>query len=153
MIIGYTGTRYGMTDPQAHSLEKLLAAHACTVQLAIAYATGCTDRQKGIHGGCCGGDEQFHRICKKLGWEIDVLPGPEVVEAPYFQDADYIYPPEKHMRRNKSIVTSASWMYGAPYEMEEQERGGTWRTIYMARKAKKPLTIVYPDGTFRSENM
>jgi hypothetical protein len=42
-------------------------------------------------------------------------------------------------------------MLAAPYVPTEQTHGGTWRTIGLARKAKKPLVIVLPDGSIREE--
>jgi len=44
-----------------------------------------------------------------------------------------------------------SLMLAAPRDMTEQEHGGTWKTIGMARKAKKPLVIVFPDGSTQGE--
>jgi hypothetical protein len=35
--------------------------------------------------------------------------------------------------------------------MEEQDRGGTWRTIQMARKAGRELVVVWPDGSIKEE--
>ncbi len=55
------------------------------------------------------------------------------------------------MRRNADIVRESNIMIAAPFEETEQERGGTWRTIGMARKAKKPLAIVWRDGRVEKE--
>jgi hypothetical protein len=38
-----------------------------------------------------------------------------------------------------------------PFERTEQQRSGTWATVRMARKAGKPLVIVYPQGDERRE--
>lgn len=50
------------------------------------------------------------------------------------------------MRRNKNIVMASTVMIAAPFELTQQEHGGTWRTIDMTRTAKRPLAIVSPDG-------
>jgi len=55
------------------------------------------------------------------------------------------------MKRNKAIVAEAHVMLAAPRDMTEQQYGGTWKTIGMTRKAKKPLVIVFPDGTTQGE--
>ena len=144
-----------MTAPQRATLENLLEHHASLVtetQQSIEYAPGVMDPHVGRHGGCVGGDEQFHHLCKKFGWRVEVLPGPTIEGKICYADADYIYPPAPHMQRNKSLVAFAHWMYAAPYEREPQEHGGTWKTIGFARKAKRPLTIVYHDGNFTTEN-
>ena len=56
-----------------------------------------------------------------------------------------------HMRRNKNIVIAATVMIAAPFELTQQEHGGTWRTIDMARKAKRPLAIISRDGAMAKE--
>jgi hypothetical protein len=55
------------------------------------------------------------------------------------------------MRRNKNIVMASTVMIAAPFETAEQTHGGTWRTIEMARKAKRPLAIVWRDGAVTEE--
>ncbi|HEX2687120.1 MAG TPA: hypothetical protein VHN14_10905 [Kofleriaceae bacterium] len=55
------------------------------------------------------------------------------------------------MRRNKNIVVTATVMIAAPFELTQQAHGGTWRTIEMVRKAKRPLAIVSPDGAVAKE--
>jgi hypothetical protein len=50
------------------------------------------------------------------------------------------------MRRNKNIVRVSTVMVAAPLELIEQAHGGTWRTVEMARKAKRPLAIAWHDG-------
>lgn len=56
------------------------------------------------------------------------------------------------MRRNKNIVVTATVMIAAPFELAQQAHGGTWRTIEMVRKAKRPLAIVSPDGAVTKEH-
>lgn len=55
------------------------------------------------------------------------------------------------MRRNKNIVMASTVMIAAPFELTQQEHGGTWRTIEMARTAKRPLAIVSPEGAMETE--
>ena len=55
------------------------------------------------------------------------------------------------MRRNKNIVTTSTLMIAAPFEPVEQKHGGTWRTIEMTRKAKRPLALVWRDGVVTKE--
>jgi hypothetical protein len=46
---------------------------------------------------------------------------------------------------------SSTVMIAAPLESVEQAYGGTWRTIEMTRKAKRPLAIVWRDGAVTRE--
>ena len=66
-------------------------------------------------------------------------------------DHDELREPLTHMKRNKAIVTEAQLMMAVPRDMTEQEYGGTWKTVGMARKQKKALVIVFPDGTTQGE--
>jgi len=141
-----------MTKDQLATLVRLLAGHMDNYRLERLLFENKSLRMRGRHGLCIGADLQFHGIVRTLGWYVIGHPPIDVVHMAQCE-CDELLAPEKHMRRNKAIVMASDWMYGAPYEMQEQERGGTWATIRMARKAKKPLTIVYPDGSFRSENM
>lgn len=127
--IGFTGTRFGMTDIQR---MRVIVAH---------------------HGDCVGADAQFHDI-------VRVLPGSYiVVHPPVAQDdramcvGDETRPALPFMQRNRKIVDAADVMIATPREMTEQEYGGTWRTIDLARRRKKSLIIVWPDGTTTEERM
>jgi hypothetical protein len=55
------------------------------------------------------------------------------------------------MKRNKAIVAEAHRVMAVPKDMTAQPYGGTWKTIEMARKAKKPLVIVFPDGSVEGD--
>lgn len=59
--------------------------------------------------------------------------------------------PLAFMDRNQAIVDESEFMIAAPLEFTEQKRGGTWATVRMTRKAGKPLTIVWRDGTVMRE--
>ena len=56
-----------------------------------------------------------------------------------------------HMRRNRNLVMSSMVMIAAPFEPVEQAQGGTWRTVEMTRKAKRPLAIVWRNGSVTKE--
>lgn len=131
---GFTGTRFGISDRQINTIESLLV-----VQPFEAH-----------HGDCVGADAQLHALSRLLG--------ARVVVHPPINDAhralcvgDEARAPLPYMRRNKNIVDACDELIAAPLESAEQERGGTWRTVQLARKAKKRLTIVWPDGTISIE--
>jgi hypothetical protein len=133
--IGFTGTRYGMTALQHAEMRRQI--------VGIYRDAGQTFH----HGDCVGADEQFHRIVRQEigGWIVGHLPIDQEHRA--FCDFDETRAPLKHMQRNAAIVKSSAIVFAAPYEMTEQDRGGTWRTVQMARKAKRELVIVFPDGS------
>lgn len=149
MNIGFTGTRHGMT-PQQHvavyaTMRELL--HSVRLREAINLES---IRVFAHHGDCVGADAQFHGCARRLSLHIvGHLPVDETHRA--FCSFDETREPLTHMRRNKQIVTAADIMIAAPFEAEEQQRGGTWKTIGMTRKAKKPLALVLPDGTVNLE--
>lgn len=129
--LGFTGTRFGMTPPQ------LAAIRAVIVELGPVI---------GHHGDCVGADAEFHAILRELGHRVVGHPPVDDAHRAWCTFDEQV-DPLTHMKRNRAIVTIADMMIGAPYDMTEQERGGTWQTIKMTRKAKKPLVIGYPDGS------
>lgn len=139
--IGFTGTRHGMTDDQRITVMVVLRDLAGDSQPLDVTAH---------HGDCVGADSDFHDVCKWGGyWMVGHLPIDSEHRA--FCTFDETRLPLKHMQRNAQIVKAADVMLACPYEMTEQERGGTWRTIGMTRKAGKPLAIIWPDGSVTKE--
>lgn len=137
--VGFTGTRFGMTEPQHARMRDLV--------VNLYRDAGLTFH----HGDCVGADAQWHKIVRQEvgGWIVGHLPQDQTHRA--FCDFDEVRQPLPHMRRNRAIVNESAIVFAAPYDMTEQERGGTWATIRMARKAKRELVIAYPDGSVREE--
>lgn len=134
--LGFTGTRFGMKPPQLDAVRTLIAS--------LGEVTG-------HHGDCVGADAEFHAVLRALGHRVVGHP-PVDDEHRARCEFDELVEPLTHMKRNRAIVTIADLMIAAPFEMIEQERGGTWKTIQMARKARKPLVIAFPDGTLARTN-
>lgn len=143
--IGFTGTRYGMTAEQRSCLYDLL------ISQQVHWSPLCLH-----HGDCTGADAEVHRMARQdimvrvekhppdkwSNWaRCEMLPG------------ETSHPPLPYMKRNAVIVAAADVMFAAPAEITEQDRGGTWATIRMARRAKKPLCIVFPDGSVKWEGV
>ena len=133
--IGFTGTRSGMSHKQAVNLFKALAVEAKS------------DEITGVHGGCIGADIQFHKMCKLLGFKVEVFPGHPKGKPDDdsmmgdFSDADVIHPSNSYFARNRSIVDKVNVMYATPYNTEEGP-GGTWYTIKYSRGKVDELTIL-----------
>lgn len=141
--LGYTGTRFGMSALQ------WTRVHALAVDLTAGVPFTAH------HGLCVGGDAEFHSIVRGLPLSHVVgHPGPNWPDGGLcarITDCDEVMEPAPHMRRNAAVVAAAKIMIGAPYEDEPQARGGTWRTIGMARRALKcgllgSLHVVGRDG-------
>lgn len=148
--VGFTGTRFGMTDAQRLTVIRTLEDQLD--ETMIAARTGFVAH----HGDCEGADSQFHAIVlwtfRPIGSFIEVHPGPDGDPHRAWNGSyDRIHPPAPHMKRNAAIVAVSQIMIAAPFEDEPQSRGGTWATIGMARKALKRspsrrLYVVGRDG-------
>lgn len=138
--IGFTGTRYGMTTAQIIEVRKIVAMFAGIGQIEC------------HHGDCVGADAQFHRIAHDCGARIEVHPGPlDDIARQAGCLGDVRHRAYRHMTRNRHIVDAASLVIAAPWKGAEQSRGGTWRTVKMAREASTPLAIVWSSGAVTRE--
>ena len=133
MIVGFTGTRNGMTDEQIAIFEGLIPRPASF-----------------HHGSCKGADVQAARIVRKLFRDhipIIAHPGPDGDSNREDSGVDdEKCPPRSHLARNRDIVNLCDLLIACPFESEEQPRGGTWYTIRYARNRGVNVTIIYPDG-------
>lgn len=135
--IGFTGTRHGMSEAQRRMVD---------ITVADMIGGDLDLRVVAHHGDCTGADAQFHIIAVQYGaMTVGHIPDDNTYRG--FAQCDDTRDPLPYLKRNQNIVDAATYMIAAPGEMTEQDRGGTWSTIRMARRAKKPLIIVYPDGT------
>lgn len=139
MKIGFTGTRQGMTDPQRDAVENILARYSGEF----------------THGGCNGSDRQVGLIADRLGYDVNIRPGdPAQFGFHKLEDAHWnrLYDPEPYMVRNQKIVDDGEdLIIATPSKGYEELRSGTWATVRMARKARRRLMIVFPDGSVREE--
>lgn len=134
MIIGFTGTKKGMTNIQKDRVLGILAYH----------------RPPEVHhGDCVGADAQFHDIVRKFdqGIKIVVHP-PEFLMYRAFCKGDVILPVKPYLKRDDDIVGACGFLIATPKEGFEVLRSGTWATIRRARDKRKHVTIIYPDGTY-----
>jgi len=116
--LGFTGTRKGMTRMQAETLGAILENRGGTLH----------------HGGALGADTEAAMIAEDHGVQIEVhLPTGH-------RSKDYF-------ARNRVIVDACEELLAAPAGMEEELRSGTWATIRYARKARRMVTIIWPDGS------
>lgn len=131
MIIGFTGTRRGMTDAQKKTVEESL------IKLKPD-AVG--------HGDCIGADAEFGEMARRLGIKVIVHPPVDETHRA-FSHADEVLPAKTHFARNRDIVQNCNLLLGAPAEFIEQPLGGTWYTLRYAVKYGTPVEIIWPDGS------
>lgn len=138
MIVGFTGTRNGMTHEQIVGVLRFL--HELTLSPMV------KDPIVALHGDCVGADADFDALCRGLGIKTTCRPC-EFRSMRANTAAEQIAEPVAPMARNRAIVADADVMVACPPNKERIAKGsGTWATIGFSQKAKKPLLIVYPDG-------
>jgi len=140
MILGFTGTRVGMTPAQRAALRDDAVPLAATL----------------IHGGAPGSDEEFDAFMVAAGLPItaiEVYPTSDYRATMWRGDGSgrTVHPPMAPLVRNRIIVARCTRLLATPITMIEIVRSGTWATIRYARAAGKPVTILRPDGTVIEE--
>lgn len=137
MILGFTGTQNGMTRAQKATFWDLITS-LCPSEFH--------------HGDCIGADEQAHNIVRDTSIPTYIVSHPP--ENPTKRadcTADHSYPPLDYLARDRAIVAISDALVATPSSFTETIRSGTWYTVRQARKAKKPITIIWPDGTLTKE--
>jgi len=134
MIVGFTGTRRGMTQAQVNKVIDLLEQM---------WTPGL--KNEFHHGDCIGADEGAAEIAASLGYKTVAHPGFDLGYRSTFV-SDVNLPERDYLERNLDIIEVAQQVIATPSGRSEIFRGsGTWFTIRRCR-GKKALNIVYPDG-------
>jgi hypothetical protein len=129
VIVGFTGSRQGMTQAQREAVVEVLM-----------------EATEAHHGDCVGADREFHEICEELGIDV-VLHPPTDPKLRAWCHATRVEEPRPYLERNRQIVKAAELMVATPKEKVEPppSRGqGTWSCIRYARKLKRELLVVFP---------
>lgn len=139
MIIGFTGTRAGLTEAQRGALAQFLRAwHVMAV----------------VHGDAIGADAQFDALARELHLPRVLRPcifDKQRAHCERFPEKLLkVYAPLDPLTRNTKIVDDAHIVLAAPAGPETQ-RSGTWATVRAARRARKHRIIVYPSGQILHE--
>lgn len=133
--VGFSGTRRGMTVWQAAAVGELIRDYAWL-----------------DHGDCVGSDAQAHAMAQASGLRTAIHPPTDGSQRAYCQGADIEHAPRAYLTRNRAIVSVADHFVAAPREVAEVWRGsGTWAAIRYARTLRKPLSIVFEDGSVQHE--
>lgn len=130
MILGFTGTREGMTPRQNQDLRWLLLA---------------LDFEEFHHGDCVGADAEAHDIVRAIYPQVKIVIHPaEGTDHRAFKKGDVILEPLPPLERNRDIVKASRRMIATPKEPREVLRSGTWATVRYSRQFSKPVDILVP---------
>lgn len=136
--IGFTGTRRGMTDRQKEQLWGLVRHRRFFFH----------------HGACAGADEDAHSIVGAAYWcygrvahpASDVSPQWQAIDRLVIEPRDIVLPPRAALKRSKIIVEKSEYIIATPYEDRPTQRSGTWATLRIAWRLKKPWSVILPNG-------
>ena len=130
MIVGFTGTRNGMTQRQKAAVRKILR------RAELAH-----------HGDCVGADEEFHQLCIEADVPVVIHPPNNDRLRARCQGAIRVARKKDYIARNHDIVDECELLIGAPKEASEPlpARGqGTWSTIRYGRNNGVEVKVVWP---------
>lgn len=140
MVLGFTGTREGMTDKQKSVVDFILQDWAPSLVR---------------HGDCIGADHDFHVLAYYRSILVDIHPP---IKEEYRARCDRLYTninkvwtPKPYLDRDRDIVDTSTALVATPKEYKNKLRSGTWYTFRYAKKvwadSGKRIAIVFPDGT------
>lgn len=131
--VGFTGTQDGMQFVQLKSTHELFH------QLHKEYDWF-------EHGDCTGSDEEAHRLARSVGFKIRIRPPIIETKRAFCKKAEIVMPPKPYLDRNRDIADHCKVLVATPKGFEEELRSGTWSTIRAAKRLRRPVYIVWPDG-------
>jgi hypothetical protein len=136
--VGFTGSQEGVTEAQRSALLTWLIAF----------------REAGAiwqhNGDCIGSDKAAADLWCAIGGKVSLHP-PAHPQKRAFLAHNEIATPKGYLERNQDIVDACTVLVATPLQFETQ-RSGTWATIRRARKARKPILIIWRNGSVLQEN-
>lgn len=142
MKIGFTGTREGMSPRQQNEIGHFLSAHH----------DWWSDNpvNQAHHGECIGADSDFHELARINGFEVWGHPSTLTTRNLGLTGFAFQHDPIKPVTRDHHIVDQTELLIATPLDLEKV-RSGTWTTVRWARKRKRYIFIVYPNGSLQIE--
>ena len=129
LIVGFTGTRAGISEAQRAMLKRLLPG---AVELH--------------HGDCVGADEEVHALALGLKIPIVIHPPSDNKLRAFCKNARMMEP-RPYLTRNRAIVNVAQIVVATPRTDHEPLPGrgqGTWSTVRFARRMGREVIVLYP---------
>lgn len=149
MIVGFTGTRQEITAEQTDEILDFVISRS---------------PHRFLHGGAIGSDQLLHEMIlhqpASIATAIEIYPASQQrhrywegqKHIAFYSGRDCIvHPPIPPLTRNRIIAERCDWLLACPATSEEELRSGTWTTVRYARHAKKPISIVCPNGSVKRE--
>ncbi len=133
-IIGFTGTRHGMTKAQ---------------QAQVAFHLSWLRPQLVVHGGAIGSDAQFDRIARIMNIYRLIFPS-NLLNQQMSNEGGKWLEPRSPLARNRDIVAASDVLLATPAG-PEIVRSGTWATIRCARQKNLYIFVLMPDGQVNRE--
>lgn len=144
-IIGFTGTRRGLTPAQLDTFHQLV---------------GEIQPREFHHGSCLGADEDAAlSVSFRSDIRTDIMAWPgkpasgganEFLSQRAIEASNYVMREMTHFARNREIVKAATHVIGCPWQASRPPKGtggGTWYTLEQGEKAGKVVIVIWPDGT------
>lgn len=132
MVIGFTGTQYGMSHEQYNVLLSLIKGLRPT---------------EVHHGMCIGADHQFHEMIRDWDFTCVINGHPPIKKNKYSPDkVNFKYPEKDYLDRNKDIVNASSVLFATPNTEKMVQRSGTWSTVRYAQKLGRRIFVILPSG-------
>lgn len=135
MICGFTGTsKHDMAPRQLKAVRQLLW------KIDVLHL-----------GDCIHADAQAHDEAVALGIKTIAHPPTEGRKRACLE-YDEVRQPKPYLDRNRDIAfESVDGLIAAPSGWVEEQRSGTWATVRYARKLRRHIWIVRPDGSVKVE--
>lgn len=143
-IIGFTGTRKGMSDNQSRHFSQII--------YNLMFKPFTTLKM----GDCIGADLQASKIYVEImeGAFLDIHPPTnpqyrawigikQLLRGEHSLKEVKIFKEKPYGVRDKDIVDECTLLLAAPLDENKEElRSGTWQTVRYARKIKKPYILL-----------
>ena len=133
--VGFTGTQKGLTSIQLFRISELIE--------------GASELH---HGDCIGADDEVDKIATMLRIAKTIHPPLENKKRAFCTRGYFLILRAKgYLERNRDIVDATEYLIAAP-SGAEQTRSGTWSTVRYAKKMRKRICVVMPDGKVEEVN-
>lgn len=129
--VGFTGTEHEVPAEQADSLWGYLG----TLRPFVLH-----------HGDCINADERAHGIALRLGQRVHLHPPDNPSKRAFCEGWTWCDAELPYLERNENIVRITTELVACPREYEMVVRSGVWSTVRKARKLRRPVTIIWPNG-------
>jgi len=142
-VVGFTGTRRGMTQEQRTVFMNLMRQLAPTEL---------------HHGNCIGSDAEAEAIVDRYHQDCTIHRHPplsnvcENIRTELKIGSLVTHPRKGYLQRDDDIVKCSEVIVATPKSTTEEMKGsGTWYTVRQARKMGRKLFIIFPDGSIQEE--